>query len=412
MRYKILYGGRGGGKTWSIARALLIIGGQRKMRVLCAREFMSSISDSVHKILSDQVIELGLSDVYEVQQSTIINRLNGTQFMFTGLRHNASKLKSFEAINIVWVEEAANVSKASWDVLIPTIRADDSEIWVSFNPEFEEDETYKRFVKDPPTNAALMRINWSDNPWFPTVLHQEKDALKLRDEDAYLNVWEGHCRQVLEGSIYATELREAIQFNRITKVPYTSTQPVKVFVDLGWADATSLWFSQRVGMEYRLLRAYQNRQHPWHHYLQYIQAQGYVIEGIYLPHDARAKSLGTGKSIEEITRAAGFRVSIVPMLSVEEGINAVRTIFSNCYFDADNCDEGIYALRRYRYDVDTSTGKYSRKPLHDDASHFADALRYFAVGMTEKPPRQAPAIKTVQLSMKGNARREPTWMGR
>lgn len=408
-RYKILYGGRGGGKSWGVARALLVLGTRKKLRILCAREFQNSINDSVHKLLSDQIVEMGLDSFYEVLQSSIKGK-TGTEFLFSGLRHNNSKLKSFEALDIAWCEEAQNITKSSWEILIPTMRREESEIWVTFNPELEEDETYQRFVKHTPVNAIVEKVNWNDNPWFPNVLIQEMDALRARDEDSYLTVWEGHCRQTLEGAIYAKELREATAAARVMKVPYLPTVAVHVFSDLGWADNTSLWFIQKIGFEYRILRAYQNNQESWNHYLQFIQSQGYVIDTIWLPHDGRAKSLGTGKSIEEITRAAGFKVQVVPNLSVEDGINALRTIFPVLYFDEDNCSDGLHALRRYRYDVDAATGQFSRRPLHDDASHFADALRYFAVGMTEKPSKIVPKIKTVEISTRGGLSQGTTWM--
>jgi phage terminase large subunit len=136
QRYKVLYGGRGGAKSWGIARALLIQGTQRPLRILCARETQRSIGDSVHKLLSDQIEALGLGAFYAVQKSTILGA-NGTEFIFAGIRQNVSNIKSYEACDICWVEEAQTVSKSSWDVLIPTIRKTDSEIWVSFNPDLE-----------------------------------------------------------------------------------------------------------------------------------------------------------------------------------------------------------------------------------------------------------------------------------
>lgn len=412
MRYKIFHGGRGGGKSWNIARALLVLAAKEKMRILCAREFQNSISDSVHKLLSDQIVDLGLEPIYEIQNATIICQ-NGSEFIFTGLRHNAGKLKSFENIKIVWVEEAQNVSRTSWEILIPTIRAEESEIWISFNPELESDETYQRFIKNTPPSAAVIQMNYYDNPWFPAVLQQEMETLKSRDPDAYMNIWEGYCKQALEGAVYAKELRNAQSDGRITKVPYLQQFPVSVFCDLGWADNTSLWFVQKVGFEYHLIRAYQNRHEAWQHYLQYMQSLGYIYDTIYLPHDARAKSLGTGKSIEEISRAAGYKTIVVPNLSIEDGINAVRTVFPVMYFDEENCSDGIQALRRYRYDVDNDTKEYSRKPLHDENSHFADAIRYFAVGLNEKGPKYLPKLppKTIELSLKhkGNYNRA-NWM--
>ena len=386
-RYKVAWGGRGSAKSWSFARALLILAAQKQLRILCAREYQNSITDSVHKLLSDQIAELGLGDLYEIQKTTIICRLTGSEFIFAGLRHNVDSLKSKEGIDIVWVEEAHMVSGFSWDKLIPTIRKAGSEIWISFNPELETDETYKRFVLNPPTDSIVVKINWRDNPWFPDVLRQEKDDLKARDVDAYLNVWEGNCRQTLEGAVYANELRIARETNRICDVPYDASKPVHVFVDLGWADHTSLWFVQKVGFEFRALRAVQDRQKAWPHYLSVIQSFGYVIEAIWLPHDAQAKQLGTGKSIEEITRASGMPTRIVPKLAVADGINALRTIFPEVWWDQKLCADGLMALSRYRYEVDKVTGQFSRTPVHDDASHFADAARYFAVGMKDGAKR-------------------------
>ena len=144
-RYKVLYGGRGSGKSWGVARALLVIGLQKSTRVLCAREFQNSISDSVHALLADQIKSLGLEDFYTVQNTSIFGK-NGTEFLFAGLKHNITKIKSFEGVDVCWVEEAQTTSKSSWDVLIPTIRKENSEIWVTFNPELDTDETYKRFV--------------------------------------------------------------------------------------------------------------------------------------------------------------------------------------------------------------------------------------------------------------------------
>jgi phage terminase large subunit len=218
-RYKVLYGGRGGAKSWGVARALLIQGAAKPLRILCAREFQNSISESVHALLSDQIKALGLDGFYEVQNTTIRGR-NGTELYFAGLRHNVTKIKSFEGVDIVWCEEAQTISKSSWDTLIPTIRKEGSEIWITFNPSLEADETYQRFVARPPTNSTVVKVNWSDNPWFPAVLRQEKDDLKAKDPDAYLTVWEGHCKQTLDGAIYANEVRKATEEGRFARVPY------------------------------------------------------------------------------------------------------------------------------------------------------------------------------------------------
>src|SRR4051812_36383154 len=269
-RYKILYGGRGAAKSWGVARALLVRGCNKPLRVLCAREFQSSIRDSVHKLLCDQIKDLGLDSFYRIEQSAIFG-MNGTEFSFEGIRHNVNKIKSYEGVDIAWVEEAQTTSKSSWETLIPTIRKEGSEIWVTFNPELDTDETYKRFVLKPPPGAIVKKLNWSDNPWFPEVLKAEKDLLKARDEDAYLNIWEGHCRVSLDGAIYAKELRAATEEGRICRVPYDETAPVHTFWDLGWSDCTSILFAQKVGFDFRIIDAYQSRLEKLPHYLKVLQ---------------------------------------------------------------------------------------------------------------------------------------------
>jgi phage terminase large subunit len=387
-RYRILYGGRGGAKSWGIARALLIKGAKAPIRILCAREFMTSMKDSVHKLLCDQIVELGLITFYEITQASIRGK-NGTEFSFVGLKNNTANVKSFEGVDICWVEEAQTVSSRSWNILIPTIRKQDSEIWVSFNPELESDDTYQRFVAYPPENAVVQKINWSDNPWFPETLKQEKDSLKARDIEAYNTVWEGVCRMTVDGAIFAKEMQAAEGTGRITNVPYDATKPVHAVFDLGWADMTAIWFVQFIGMETRLINYMQDSQKTITHYLAEMQKLGYIYDTLHLPHDAQSKTIGSnGRSIEEIVRNAGYKTNVLPRVPVADSINAARTIFTSCYFDRTNCEEGLQCLRHYRYDVDPDTKMFSRVPLHDIYSHGADAFRYIGLMIQDTKERK------------------------
>jgi phage terminase large subunit len=381
-RVKCAYGGRGSGKSWGFARALLALGASRPMQILCAREIQKSISDSVHRLLTNQIASMGLAEFYEVTNNAIRGR-NGTEFTFAGLRHNINSLKSIEGTDICWCEEAQTVSKASWQTLIPTIRKPGSEIWISFNPELDTDETYTRFVKDPPPGAVVRKINHSDNPWFPQVLRDEMELLKERDHDAYLTIWEGHTRQVLDGAIFANEIRAATSEKRFTKVPYERQKAVQTFWDLGRADMTSIWFAQQVGFEYRLIDFYQNRGFDLSHYLKELQKREYVYGTCYLPHDAKHELLASPRTIAKQVEDAGYRVEVVPVTRKADQINAARTVFPKCWFDADKCADGLNALRRYRYAVNPETGQWSREPLHDDSSHPADAFLGFAMAMTD-----------------------------
>jgi len=386
-RYKVLYGGRGGAKSWGVARALLIKGAQTPLRVLCSREFQTSIRDSVHKLLSDQIMALGLDSFYEITQTSIRGK-NGSEFSFVGLKNNVSNVKSYEGVDICWVEEAQTVSRSSWNTLIPTVRKEQSEIWITFNPELETDETYQRFVLNPPENCIIQKVNWSDNPWFPETLKLEKDALKYRDPQAYNVVWEGLCRQTVDGAIFAREMQLAELDGRITKVNYDATKPVHAIFDLGWSDATAIWFLQFVGMETRLIRYIEGNQQTMSEYLAKMQTFGYMYDTLWLPHDAENKTLAAnGRSIEEIVRNAGYKTRIIPRTPIMDSINAARTLFTNMWFDRENCHEGLQCLRHYRYDVDPNTKQFSKTPLHDNYSHGADAFRY--IGLMVNEPKQA-----------------------
>ena len=401
-RYKVLYGGRGGAKSWGVARALLVIGVKKPTRVLCAREFQNSIGQSVHKLLSDQIIALKLESFYEITQNSIRGK-NGTEFAFVGLKNNVTNIKSFEGVDLCWVEEAQSVSKTSWNILIPTIRKEQSEIWITFNPELESDETFQRFVVSPPENCKVEKINWSDNPWFPDTLRLEKDALFSRDQEAYNTVWEGLCRQTVDGAIFAKEMTMAELDGRICNVPYDPIKPVHAVFDLGWADATAIWFVQFIAQEVRLIRYYENNQETIAHYLAKIQSYGYVIDTLWLPHDAGNKTLSSnGRSIEEIVRAAQYNTRVIERTPIVDSINAARMMFGKCWFDRNNTHDGLQCLRHYRYDVDPDTKQFSQKPLHDTYSHGADAFRYIGL-MVNEPRKPAKQKQTYQLPS--------SWMG-
>jgi phage terminase large subunit len=390
-RYKVCYGGRGGAKSWGIARALLIKGAKEPIRILCAREYQTSIKDSVHKLLCDQIEALNLHSFYEITQANI-KGANGTEFAFAGLKNNISNIKSFEGVDVCWVEEAQTVSRLSWNVLIPTIRKEKSEIWVSFNPELETDETYQRFVVNPPDDCIQIKVNWSDNPWFPETLRLEKDSLKQRDEESYNQVWEGLCRQTVDGAIFAKEMQQAEKDGRICRVPFDATKPVHAVFDLGWSDSTAIWFLQFVGMETRLIRYIEDSQKTISYYLATMQTYGYHYDKVWLPHDAENKTLAAaGRSIDDIVRAAGYKTEILPRVPVVDSINAARTIFPNCYFDREHAADGLACLRHYRYEVDPDTGQFSRNPLHDHYSHGADAFRYIGL-MIREPHKRKPKL--------------------
>jgi phage terminase large subunit len=375
-RYKTAYGGRGSGKSWGVGRLLLDFGTRSRIRVLCAREIMRTISESVHQLLRDQISELGLSEFYAVTDNAI-RGANGTEFYFAGLRsQDAHKLKSYEGVDICWVEEAQVVSKRSWDILLPTIRKPHSEIWITFNPELDTDETYQRFVAKPPEGSIVIKMNYTDNPWFPEVLEFERKALLARDPEAYRNVWEGECRSAVEGAIYAKEVSALYESGRVRPCPYDPLLPVHTVWDLGWNDQTSIALVQRAS-EIRVIGYIEDSHRTLADYAAQLRAMPYLWGQDWLPHDGRAKDYKSGKSAEEMLKAMQRDPRIVENLDIESGIKAARMIFPRVYIDP-SAERLLHCLKRYRRTITQATNEPG-PPLHDEYSHGADCFRYLAL---------------------------------
>jgi phage terminase large subunit len=376
-RYKVMYGGRGGGKSWTIARKLLIDGLTQPGRILCARETMKSMADSVHEVLSKQIEAMNLGGRYEVLASEIRGIGFDTQFGYAGLRtQGITNIKSWEGARRCWVEEAQVVSKKSWEVLTPTIRAQDSEIWIGLNPELDTDYTYTEFVLNPQPDSIIIPVNWRDNPWLPKVLDDERKAKLARDPVGYETIWEGKCRPAVEGAIYAGEI-DAMQLSgRVTRVPHDPLLPVHTVWDLGWNDQMVIILVQRIASELRVIGCIADNLRTLDSYVDELRKLGYRYGTDFIPHDGRAKNTHTGKSTEEMLKSMGRRVQIVPQIGIEDGIKAARMMFPRVYMDKSASDL-LNALKRYKR-VQNANGTYGQ-PLHDDASHGADAWRYLAV---------------------------------
>lgn len=378
-RYKVIYGGRGKGGSWGMARALLIQGAAGPLRILCTREIQKTIAESVHQLLSDQVEMLGLSRFYEVKEKSIEGR-NGTLFSFAGLRDLSVKnLKSYEGYDRAWVEEAESTTKKSWSTLIPTIRKDGSEIWVNFNPQLDSDETYVRFVENTPPDCVLIPMSYLDNPWFPEVLEKEREYLKRTDPAEYENIWDGKCRATVAGAIYANEIRDAVEKKRIRPLPYDPLLKVHTVWDLGWNDSMSIVFVQRMLSELRVIDFLEDRLRTYDWYAAEIKAKRYNLGKCYLPHDGAHKNPQTGLSAVDTLRKLGLDVATaLPSGDVEQGIKAVRMVFPRMYFDEVNTKPLIDHLRRYKRHIPVSTNE-PQEPVHDAHSHAADAIRYMVM---------------------------------
>ncbi|MEP7312546.1 MAG: PBSX family phage terminase large subunit [Pseudomonadota bacterium] len=362
-RYRCAYSGRGAGKSWAFARALVVRSLTRPTRVLCGREFQNSLSESVYKLLVDQIEGLGLAPWFTILQGQI-NAANGSEFIFTGLRTNVNKVKSTEGIDIAYLEEAEKISAQSWQVLIPTVRKPGSEIWLGFNPDAETDPTYQRFVKTPPPGAIVELISWRDNPWFPDELAAEKDYLASVDADAYEHVWEGKCRAASDAQIfrgkYVIEAFEpqpgwdgpyfgadwgfAVDPSTLLKVwiherrLYVEFEVYAVGVDI---DATPALFDRVPGARTHRVRADSARPET----ISYMQRHGYP-------------------SMCSVEKWSG---------SVEDGITFLRSfeqivVHTRCTHTADE-------MRLYSFKTDRLTGDVLPEAL-DKFNHCMDALRY------------------------------------
>lgn len=405
-----MYGGRGSSKSWSVARALLIMGSMRPLRILCTRELQKSIKQSVHKLLKDQISLLKLDAFYEVTD-TAIKGQNGTEFFFFGVKHNTDEIKSTEGIDICWIEEAHKLTEESWDIIDPTIRKEGSEIWITFNTRFKFDYIYKLFVVDtPPEGSWVQMVNHKDNPYLTGVLIQQMATMREKDYEKYLHIWEGQLKQLAEGAIFKDQILAAKKDNRFTKIPIESTVEVHTFWDLGKNDHTAIWFMQEVGKEKRLIDYYENRLKDISHYCRVIKGQcpeeseeanyrrsRYLYGTHFMPHDVEVQLLGMVKNRKQQFEEGGVRpVKTVPRIKVKsQAIELGRRLFDSCWFDESRCERGIDALSNYRYEYNDERDAYNQTPYHDWASNGADAFMQIAQGYqtpTRKPVKLPPRV--------------------
>ena len=392
-RYKVYWGGRGSGKSWHFARALLQMGVQRTLRILCTRELQKSINDSVHQLLVDQIHNMGLAWAYEILKTEIRSRINGTMFLFGGIKHSITEMKSTEGVDICWVEEAEAVTAESWRVLIPTIRKERSEIWVSFNPRRKADATYQRFiVRDLGDRGHVQKVSWRDNPWFPDVLRQEMEADKAADYNMYRHVWEGEFLTVAEHAMYKNELKLMYEEGRITPIPIDQGAAVNTFWDIGKNDATAIWFHQHVGMQDRFIDYEEMRQSDVADIAAIVLNKGYVLGTHYLPHDAKHDRLGMVQTVYHQLIGLGIRpIKIVPRVRhINEGIMQMRRAFPRAWIDPDRCERGLEALSHYELKFDPDNDVYMPNPPLKWATNGADAIRQWAQGY--KGPNQWTAM--------------------
>ncbi len=367
-RYKSYYGGRGGAKSWAIARALLAIAAQRKVRILCTREFQSSIADSVYKLLVDQIHAKdkngnNLLKYYKdgILKNTITSSI-GSEFIFKGLNRNIQEIKSLEGIDICWIEEAQSTSEESWKVLIPTIRKENSEIWLSWNTGEEKDPTYQRFVVNPPPDCISQKVSYRDNPYFPEVLEKERAYHQKVDPDSYENIWEGFPLTISEETIFRGKYREAT-----FEVP----EGTKFYFGCDWG------FSNDPTV---LIKCFINSNKLY--ICEEFYAVGVELDEIEQAFDSisdsrKYKIIADSARPETISyiKKKGFNIVSSKKWkgSVEDGISYVKK-FEEIIIHS-NCKHVLEEMRLYKYKKDIKTGDIL--PIIVDAhNHCIDSIRY------------------------------------
>jgi len=371
-RYISVRGGRGSGKTKNFARALIMRSTVERLRVLCTREVQLSIRESVYATLVTEIRELGLESQFEILSNEIRSKKGGS-FIFRGLASETiDSIKSLADIDICWVEEAQSVSRKSFEMLFPTIRANGSQIWLSWNPVLESDPIYEMVVKEGLPKCANLFVNFDQNPWFPEVLRLEEQHMLAHDPIKHAHVWGGMPLPAVAGAIYFEEIMVMQNTGRIRPMTIDPQLQIYAVFDLGFNDAMTCGIVQRTKDDIRIIDYIENNRVSLAWFNDELRARNYENAIIVLPHDGRHKSLQTGLSPQEIMSMYGWMVEIVDNIGVENGIRVARELMIQMYIDEFRCAALIEHLKRY------ARNKHGH-PIHDDHSHGADMVRYVGV---------------------------------
>jgi len=399
-RYKGAHGGRGSGKSQFFAD-LMVATATRKsgFRGLCCREVQKSLKESAKRLIESKIEDRGLSSFFDVQES-VIKTPGGGLIAFAGLQdHTSESIKSYEGFDVAWVEEAQTVSQRSLNLLRPTIRSPGSELWFSWNPRLEQDAVDLMLRGDElPSNAAVVRANWSDNPWFPQELEIERLDCIRQQPDQYDHIWEGGYVSVAEGAYFARQLAEARTQGRVTSLAFDPLMPIKAYWDIGVRDATAIWVAQTIGARINCLRYYEAVGQDLATHLNWLRDNGYARAECVLPHDGAKADAFTAIRFEDHIRAAGFAVRTVPNQgkgAAMKRVETARRMFPGIWFDEAGCAGGLKAIGWYHEKRDDHRN-IGLGPEHDWASHGADAFGLLAVDY--EAPRAAKPMDLSRLT--------------
>jgi phage terminase large subunit len=389
--YKVAWGGRGSLKSWSFARALLTLGVHQPLRILCARERQKSLSESVHQLLRDQIKALDLGDYYTITENAIRGTRRDTLFRFTGLSdQTAESLKSYEGFDILWLEEAQAISRRSFQIALPTIfRTPGAEVWISFNPNMDSDETWDRFVVNTPPGAVVVEMNWRDAVscgWWTPEMERLRNWDLVHSKVEYPNIWDGKPNVVVFGAIYAREVIDMITDQRFRPIPYDPRLPVHRVWDLGWNDLMAVIMVQKPHPSALNVINYMEESHfGYDEMIEAMNQLRYRWGTDWLPHDGDQHDPKSKTSAKKMLRSFGCRVMDIPKTDDEARIKAARMMFPRVYVDNSKFDTDperpnrllgagnlMDRLKRYKRTVPKTTQEPSG-PTHNADSHGADA---------------------------------------
>jgi phage terminase large subunit len=388
-RYKGAWGGRGSGKSHFFAGLLIEDSiAYRSLLSVCIREVQKTLKESAKRLIEAKLAALGLgeADGFKVYEERIRTPGDGV-VIFQGMQdHTAESIKSLEGFGRAWIEEAQTLSQRSLDLLRPTIRAEDSEIWCSWNPRRKTDPVDAMLRgENPPTGAVTVKANWRDNPWFTSVLEQERRDCLQYDPDQYGHIWEGDYAQIVAGAYYAKQITQMRGEGRLGRVSADPLMTYRAVWDIGGtgakADACAIWIAQFVDREIRVLDYYEAQGQPLASHVQWLRDRGYGKAMCVLPHDGATNDRVFSVSYESALQQAGFQVQVVPNQgkgAAAMRIESARRLFPRIWINEANTRPGVEALGAYHARRDEARG-VDLGPEHDWASHSADAFGLMCV---------------------------------
>ena len=403
------HGGRGSAKTRTFAkmtavRAHMWDQAGRTGIILCARQFMNSLDDSSLEEIKTAIREEGwLAPHFDIGEKYIRTKSGRISYSFAGLDRNIASIKGKSRLLLAWVEEAEPVTEEAWVKLIPTLREEDSELWVTWNPEREDAATNKRFLNSTDPRTKIVEMNWRDNPWFPDILNRQRLKDKEERPHSYEHIWEGDFVTAVEGAYYAPQLIKAKEDGRIGFVPEDPHMIIRLIADIGGtgakADNFVFWAQQCIGKAIHWVNHYEAQGQPIGAHLNWMRSQGYTPDRckIYLPHDGDQQDKVFDTSYRKAFEAAGYNVEIIPNQgkgAAMQRVEKARELFPRMWFDEKKTEAGRKALGWYHPKIDEKR-QIDLGPNHDWSSHSADAFGGGCVAYEE--PRQSQKLDLSNL---------------